>query len=271
MVTKLTTLVADCDRFYRQSLSQLLEKAGHDVLIATSISDALQTLKGRSADIIITDLYLDSHQPDGFMILRLARKVRPGCEVIFTTSTPRLETAIQCLREGACDYLSKPVSDADLLASVQRIQERLVQRLQQEDALVTIETNIRKVLSRSTATLSAPAEPEQIEPKHYRIGPVLLDLNRYEIEVDGQRISATTSEIQILGYLCRNPRRVVTPQELIRSIRGYTVEPRDAQETIRAHISNLRRKLSMIAPDADIITTVRSVGYSLKTPPQVSL
>ncbi len=279
MVAKLTILVADCDRLYRLSLCQLLEKAGHEVLTAASASDALQALKGRPADIVITDLYLSNYQPEGLSILRQARHVRPGCEVIFTTATPRLDTAIQCLREGACDYLAKPVGDADMLASVQRVQERLLQRIQQEDALMTIETNLRKVLARAPSPAAATAanpvtavaapEPDT-EPKQFRIGPVLLDLNRYQIEVGGQRISATTSEIQILGYLCRNPKRVVTPQELIRSLRGYTVEPRDAQETIRAHISNLRRKLAMAAPDADIIATVRSVGYSLKLPPQSS-
>jgi DNA-binding response OmpR family regulator len=66
--------------------------------------------------------------------------------------------------------------------------------------------------------------------------------------------------------LCRNPDRVLTPQELVQAIRGYSVETWEAKDVIRPHISNLRRKLTSAAPEADIIGTVRSVGYILRVP-----
>jgi DNA-binding response OmpR family regulator len=267
MVTKLTTLVADHDMFSRSSLSRILSKFGYEVFVASCADDASQILIAHAIDIVIIDLYFGASQPSGLDILKQAHQIRPGCEVIFVTSTPQLDTVIQALREGACDYLTKPVSDAAIAESMNRAQEKLLQRLQQEDALMTIEANLRKVLCRKQTT-PLMSDSEAACSEQYRIGPVLLDMNRYTIEVEGRKIRATASEVQILGHLARNPQRVITSQELLRSIRGYTVEPQYAQETIRSHISNLRRKLSAASRQADIITTIRSVGYSLRTPAQ---
>jgi DNA-binding response OmpR family regulator len=273
MDTKLRTLVVDSDLSTRSKLSHILQSAGHEVVVAADIADARQKLAVGSVNIVISYLHDGAARPVGLEILKEVRTKYRHCEVILITQTPDLETAIEALREGACDYLSKPLMEATVLESVSRAQNKLTLRLQQEAALISIEANIRKVLGYSSPYTSPepevkPASPPAEPNECYTIGPVTMDLTRHVIEVNGQAVGVTPSEISILGYLCRNPRRVVTPQELIRFIRGYTAEARDAQEIIRAHISNLRRKLSSVAPDADIIVTVRSVGYSLKMPPQ---
>jgi two-component system response regulator RegX3 len=95
----------------------------------------------------------------------------------------------------------------------------------------------------------------------------MLDLDRFVLEVDGQPVEATSTELEILRYLCRNPDRVIAPQELVKAIRGYTAEPTEATEIIRPHISNLRRKLLAASPGGgDVIVTVRGAGYMLKKP-----
>ncbi len=101
----------------------------------------------------------------------------------------------------------------------------------------------------------------------FHVGPVVLDAGRLQITVNGHRVDATPTETQLLFYICHNPHRVLTPQEMLREVRGLAVEPADAAELIRPHISSLRRKLLAFSPDADVIETVRSAGYRLKTAP----
>ena len=268
MGTQLMTLVADGELHIRQSYSQLLQNAGYQVITAVDADDALEQLGTNTVHIVVSDLHFCDKSLTGLDILREARRLQPNCEVIFVTASPNLETAIEALREGACDYLTKPVKEGTLLESIGRAQEKLRQRLQRHDALMTIENSLRMVLGRTVMDVATPLEFITAPSEQYQVGPVTLDLDRHVIEVEGRQISATSSEIQILACLCRNPQRVISPQEIIRSIRGYAVGQRDAQEMVRSHISNLRRKLVAASRQADVIATVRSAGYTLKTSPR---
>jgi DNA-binding response OmpR family regulator len=138
---------------------------------------------------------------------------------------------------GAADYLTKPLSAATLGDAVARAQIRQTH---------------------------APAETQHRPAEPFHSGPVVLHPERFSIEVDGKPVAATPSEYEILLYLFRHAGRVVTAHEMVQSIRGYRVEPHEAPELIRPHISNLRRKLIAVQPAADVVQTVRGVGYILR-------
>ncbi len=244
---QLRVLVVDDDAEALFVLDRQLRALGCTPYTAASAAAAKRCLDTQTLDLIISDLHLPGEA--GLALLRWIRAQPAPVAVILLTDSPSVETAIQALREGAADYLSKPVSTDTLTQALARIGQRLRRARTPTPALP------------GTAELSPPPANRQ-----FQIGPVLLDLNRFALVVNGRRVDATPSELEILHYLCRHPDRVVTAQELVQSLRGYTLDPRQAPEIIRPHISNLRRKLLAAALEADVVRTVRGVGYMLRVP-----
>jgi DNA-binding response OmpR family regulator len=249
------------------AFGQPLPLAGYNVVAADSGEQALQKLAGSAFDIVITDLGMPGLS--GLELLKYLRARDFDGEVILITGFASVESATQALRAGACDYLTKPVHRQELLESLTRARQKLTGARQRRRALAMMEAGLKQYHGDAAAQVEAqPSAPNM--PKaagRYRVGPILLDVHRFVIEVDGRRIDATASEFEILHYLCRNPDRVVTPEELVQSLRGYTIESGEAREVIRPHMSNLRRKLLMASQQADVIVTVRSMGYLLRMPP----
>jgi two-component system alkaline phosphatase synthesis response regulator PhoP len=95
------------------------------------------------------------------------------------------------------------------------------------------------------------------------IGPLTIYPGRYQISVGDQPIDLTPTEFDLLLYLAAHRGRVVPCSELVREVRGYTLEEHEAREVIRPHISNLRRKLKASGQNPNIIVNVRGIGYRL--------
>jgi DNA-binding response OmpR family regulator len=243
----LRLLVVDDEADALFLLDHQLRRLGCATSTAASAAEARRCLAAQPFDLILCDLDLPGES--GLDLLRWVRAQALACEMILLTARPTVATAIQALRAGAADYLTRPVTLDDLVPALQRIAERLRQGPGPEPAL--------------PGTAELPPLPAASQ---YHIGPVLLDLDRFVVTVQGRSVAATPSEIEILHCLCRHPDRVVTPQELVQSLRGYQVEPHQAPEIIRPHISNLRRKLLAAALEADVVRTVRGVGYILREP-----
>lgn len=248
----LRILIVDDDADTLFLMHQMLHQLGHRTFTARTVAEARQSFAANDLDLVLSDLHLDDE--DGLALVRWLRAQPDPCEVIVFTAYPSVDNAIQTLRLGAADYLTKPVSEAMLTDALYRIGQRW-RRVRASPRLP------------GTAPLPglAPLQP-MISEKQYQIGPVLLDLDRFSVSVNSRLIDTTPSELEILHYLCRHPNRVVTPQELVQSLRGYQIDPREAPEIIRPHISNLRRKLAAAAPEADVVRTVRGVGYMLRLP-----
>jgi DNA-binding response OmpR family regulator len=95
------------------------------------------------------------------------------------------------------------------------------------------------------------------------LGPLTIYPGRYQISVGDRPIDLTPTEFDLLLYLAAHRGRVVSCHELVREVRGYTVDEAEAREVIRPHVSNLRRKLKQTGQDADLIVNVRGIGYRL--------
>ena len=265
MPSKLRVLVVEDDEDTRYLLGQHLRLAGYESLSTASAEHAYDRLSSEPIDVVIADITIPGES--GLDLLRWVRQQQMPCEVIMLTGNPSVATAIQALREGAVDYLTKPVSNTVLVEALERIETRLRAARQRQEALTMLEAGLRHFTGQRNLPPTAPlSQQARAADKLYHIGPVVLDLDRFVIEVNAQVIEATPSEIEILHYLCRNPGRVITAQEMVQSIRGYRVEPHQAPEIIRPHISNLRRKLIAADAEADVVRTVRGVGYMLKVP-----
>ena len=125
-------LVVDDERSMRELLSIVLRREGYDVLLAENGRTALGLLERESIDVLISDIKM----PDmsGVDVLRAAKRIDPDILGIMITAFASTETAIEAMRLGACDYLSKPF-DIDLLKM--KVREKVENRhLKQENILL---------------------------------------------------------------------------------------------------------------------------------------
>ena len=115
-------LFVDDDAAYRRALGGELQRMGYQVATAASGADAIAALGTAQPEIILLDLQL----PDmsGLDVLKAIRERQPGSEVIMLTGHGTIDTAIEAIRLGAFDYLSKPCPLDELQVRIQRAQER---------------------------------------------------------------------------------------------------------------------------------------------------
>lgn len=241
------------DEMARQAYVFMLRRAGYDVIAVGSAEEALAQLVEWPADLIVWDTLVR-----GLSVLDLLghlQEPRRDCELILIIGNADVETAVQALHAGAFDYLVRPVGKEKMLRTLARAGE--AQRRRRKPWAANGSVPFTAPLEASAST-DAPDGP-------FRIGSVVLDPGRRLITVNGQRVEATPTEIQLFMFLCRNADRVLTPQEMAREARGLVLENTEAAELIRPHINNLRRKLLAASAEADVIETVRSAGYRLKT------
>lgn len=129
MSEKHRVLVVDDDDSFRRVLSAQLEKAGQEVVEAINGRDALEKLDEYDVDLILTDLQMP--EVDGLELLKHLTTHRPEIPVIILTAFATIENAIEALRRGASDYLTKPFEREELLNRVSRFLE--IQDLQLEN------------------------------------------------------------------------------------------------------------------------------------------
>jgi two-component system, NtrC family, response regulator AtoC len=115
-------LVVDDDATIRGFLLDLLSANGHDVVAAVDVHTAAEALKSREFELVLTDLMLPDG--DGLEILRLARARPYAPEVLVITAYGTIDSAVEAVRAGAFDYLTKPVAAQKLLLTVDRAIER---------------------------------------------------------------------------------------------------------------------------------------------------
>jgi DNA-binding NtrC family response regulator len=120
-MTQGTLLVADDEAAIRESLSEVLRDEGYEVAEAADGLAAIAALQGRDFDLVIADLRMPG--ADGIEVLRRTRELAPQTLVILITAYASLETAVEALRQGAHDYILKPLIVEDVLGKVGRLFE----------------------------------------------------------------------------------------------------------------------------------------------------
>ncbi len=111
-------LLVDDDPIVRESLSSFLASEGHEVAAAASVAEAIQHLHAAAFGLIITDVAMPDH--DGFELLRYVSDNCPETVVIMVTGYGTIASAIEAIKEGAYDYLTKPIIDDDVRMAVER-------------------------------------------------------------------------------------------------------------------------------------------------------
>jgi DNA-binding response OmpR family regulator len=217
-------LVVEDDDAIAQVLQRSLRMEGYEVRVADDGVEALDEAHAFLPDLVILDLGLP--RLDG---IDVAKKLRETDDVPILVLTARdaVEARVEGLDSGADDYLVKPFERQELLARLRAL--------------------LRRRPPRGQATLT--------------VGDLKLNPDTHEVTRSGRRIDLTQREFELLEYLMRNERIVISRQRLLDEVWGY--DPFSMTNTIEVFVSNLRRKLEA-GEEPRLLHTIRGAGYVLR-------
>src|SRR6266849_3865449 len=119
----LRVLIVDDEKPHAEAVAESLERVGYECVLATSGSAGARKIEDEDFDVILTDLRME--RLDGLAILRKAKQSAPDAEVVVITGHGDVKTAVEAIKQGAANYLTKPVDMAELRAIVDKAAERM--------------------------------------------------------------------------------------------------------------------------------------------------
>ncbi len=246
-------LLVEDDDIARQLLAKILEGAGYRLTEAADGEQALAQLTSSTFDIVISDIQM--RIANGLDVLHAAKQQPYQPAVILLTGYGSLQTSLDALRGGAADYLLKPCSPTDLLATITKTLERRDGELRQRAVLHSIAQSISQLQT------AAPAAQPNEAPRFLELGALHIDFFRHTVLFGGQIVHLTPIEYELLCCLAEAQGRALTYEALVWRTHGYATSEAEAQLLIKPHIHNLRHKL-----DPDYVVNVRGIGYRLSVP-----
>ena len=225
--TPVRILTVDDEASLTELLAMAMRYEGWEVTTAASGSTAVQAARETRPDAIVLDMMLPDF--DGLEVMRRIRTEQPDVPVIFLTAKDALEDRIGGLTAGGDDYVTKPFSLEELIA------------------------RLRGLLRRTGATTVQP-------DSQLVVGDLILDEDAHEVTRAGEQIALTATEFELLRFLMRNPRRVLSKAQILDRVWNYDFGGQ--ANVVELYISYLRKKID--AGRAPMIHTLRGAGYVLK-------
>jgi two-component system OmpR family response regulator len=220
-------LVVDDEQNLTELLSMALRYEGWDVTSAGSGIEAVRRAKEFEPDAVVLDMMLPDF--DGMEVLRRMRGNHPNVPVLFLTAKDAVEDRVAGLTAGGDDYVTKPFSLEEVVARVRALMRRTT------------------ILADDSSSLLA-------------VGDLTMDEDSHEVTRGGDEINLTATEFELLRYLMRNPRRVLSKAQILDRVWNYDFGGQ--ANVVELYISYLRKKID--AGRSPMIHTMRGVGYVLK-------
>ena len=240
-VKKYKILVIEDENDISDLITLHLNREGYQVEAAFNGEEGLQKIASATLpfDLIILDWMLP--EISGLDITRKIRKNNSFQFIPILMVTARVETTdiVLGLEAGVDDYLTKPFEMAILLARV------------------------RALIRRSHFLQTEYVTPISVEKKATSLihfSGISINLNSYEVLIEGTKINLTPSEFKLLTTLAQNQDKVLTRDQLLELLQGSEISVTD--RTIDTHIFGLRKKLGHLG---QLIETIRGIGYRIKT------
>ena len=221
-------LVVDDEESLADLVAMSLRYEGWDVKTAHTVKQAVAAADHFTPDIAVLDIMLPDG--DGVALMKTLRQTHQGLPVLFLTAKDAVSDRVAGLTAGGDDYVTKPFSLEELVA------------------------RLRGVLRRVGAGVS---EKENVE---LRVGDLVLNEDSYEVSRSGNVIDLTSTEFELLRYLMRNPRRVLSKANILDRVWDYDFGGKAS--IVEIYVSFLRKKIDAFRPP--LIHTVRGVGYIIK-------
>jgi two-component system OmpR family response regulator len=226
--TKRRVLVVDDEENVTHLVSSALRFDGFETVTADNGQSALAAVAESDPDLVVLDVMMPGM--DGLGVLQNLRAAGSQVPVIFLTARDSATDRIGGLRAGADDYVVKPFSVEELLARVHAVLRR--------------------------------AAPDDARDGVLRIADLELDENSHEVTRGGEEIHLTATEFELLRYLMRNERVVLSKAQILDRVWKYDFQGQS--NIVELYIGYLRKKIDAVEPK--LIHTVRGAGYVLKVP-----
>ena len=195
-------LIVEDEKAMQDIITDYMRKGGHTCFTADDGIDALVTLKNHPMDLIILDVMMP--HLDGFSVCKMAREMSE-LPIIMLTAKSAEDDKLKGYHYGADDYMTKPFSPKVLLAKVNAL--------------------LRRFSPASSGAITA--------------GKILLQPGAHKVYLDGQELTLTYKEYELLAFFMANPGQIFNREQLLNRVWGYDFE--GTTRTVDTHIKTLRQ------------------------------
>jgi two-component system OmpR family response regulator len=223
----LRVLVVDDEVNIAELIAMALRYEGWQVQMAHTGTSAVNAARELGPDAVVLDVMLPDI--DGLEVLRGMRSSLPDVPVVFLTARDAVEDRIAGLTAGGDDYVTKPFSLEELVARLRGLMRRSGARRAEVSSVLVV-------------------------------GDLELDEDSHEVSRAGEEIALTATEFELLRFLMRNPKRVLSKAQILDRVWNYDFGGQ--ANVVELYISYLRKKVD--AGRAPMIHTLRGAGYVLK-------
>ena len=223
-----SVLIVEDDRNIAELLQMYLEKEGYAVTVAGDGGQGLSKFRSIKPDLVLLDVMMPVM--DGWSVCKAIR-TEAQTPIIMLTAKGELDDKVTGLKSGADDYITKPFEMREVLA------------------------RIEAVLRRSDRS------PEQAKARRLTYDKLVIDMDAFELIVDGKKVDAPPKEMELLFYLASSPNRVYTRNQLLDEVWGFDFFC--DSRTVDVHVKRLREKLEGVS-ESWSLKTVWGVGYKFE-------
>lgn len=236
---KKTILIVDDEQKIVDLLVHNLKREGYNTIEANDGVTAVEIAKEQRPDLILLDIMLP--RLDGLSVCKKIKNIYNVPILMVTAKDDELDKIVG-LELGADDYITKPFSVREVVARVK--------------------ANLRKVeVNTDMESFARNNEEKKPEKKNtsIQIGNLVLDLEKYEVHIDGKVINLTLREFEVLKFLAQQPGQVVTREALLERVWGY--EYYGDIRTVDVTVRRIRERIEKDTSNPQILITKRGVGY----------
>ncbi len=221
-------LVVEDEQSLREPLVYQLVKEGYDVIEAADGDEAIREFKAHEPDLILLDLMLPKR--GGNEVCQIIRQTSNVRIIMLTAKDSPIDKVVG-LEIGADDYVTKPYETPELFARIKAVLRRGV-------------------------------EPQVEVGNVIEAGGVRMDIERHEVEVNGQRVQMPLKEFELLELLLENVNRVLTRGQIIDRVWGANYY--GDTKTLDVHVKRIRSKIEDDPSRPKHLVTVRGLGYKFE-------
>ena len=224
----ISVLIVEDDPNIRELLQLYLEKDGYAVTLAADGGQGMEKYRAIQPDLVLLDVMMPVM--DGWAVCKAIRE-EDDTPIIMLTAKGETDDKVQGLKAGADDYVTKPFEMKELLA------------------------RIEAVLRRSDRGF------EENTSRRLTFDKLIIDMDAFELTVDGKKVDTPPKEMELLFYLASTPNRVYTRNQLLDEVWGFDYF--GDSRTVDVHIKRLREKLEGVSEKWSV-KTVWGVGYKFE-------
>jgi len=228
-VTGEKILVVDDEQGIRELICLYLKRKAYEIQEAENGLEAIEIARNSNIDLILLDIEMSGM--NGFEVCKEIRKFS-NIPILFVSCKKELTDRVEGLEIGADDYITKPFDFHELEARIEAVFRR--------KKWLEMETN-------------------QAKTSILQFDEIQIDLHKCELYVKGEKVILSNKEFKLLALMAKEPNRIWPADQLYDHIWGYYSE--GSPQTVKVHISNLRRKIEVDPSRPRYIQTARGFGY----------